>query len=82
MPEDKFVEKAGDKADKTKIKKKNNTEEISEEQTIEKTEEMKQYEQETGRYSVWRGVVTEGFKRFFDKHLLISNRFLIKIGKK
>lgn len=64
MPEDKFVEKAGDKADETKIKQKNNTEEMSEEETLEKTEEMKQYEQETGRYSVWRGVVTEGFKRW------------------
>ena len=32
--------------------------------SIEKTEEMKRYEDETGRYSVWRGIVTEGFKKW------------------
>jgi len=31
---------------------------------IEKTEAMKIYEQETGRYAVWRGIVTEGFKKW------------------
>jgi len=61
MPENKFIENPGDKP---KNKLKNNAEETPEEETIEKTEEMKQYEQETGRYSVWRGVVTEGFKRW------------------
>ncbi len=61
MPENKFIENPGDKPKK---KLKNNAEETPEEETIEKTEEMKQYEQETGRYSVWRGVVTEGFKRW------------------
>lgn len=30
----------------------------------EKTEEMLQYEQETGKYAVWRGVVTESFKKW------------------
>ena len=61
MPEDKFIENP---ENKPKHKLKNNAEDASEEQTIEKTPEMKQYEQETGRYSVWRGVVTEGFKRW------------------
>ncbi|MFX1397024.1 MAG: response regulator [Promethearchaeota archaeon] len=30
----------------------------------EKTEEMKRYEKETGKYAIWRGVVTEGFKKW------------------
>ncbi|MFX1256469.1 MAG: response regulator [Promethearchaeota archaeon] len=30
----------------------------------EKTEEMLKYEMETGKYSIWRGVVTEGFKKW------------------
>jgi len=30
----------------------------------EKTDEMKRYEKETGKYAVWRGVVTEGFKKW------------------
>lgn len=29
-----------------------------------KTPEMKKYENETGKYAIWRGVVTEGFKRW------------------
>ncbi|MFX1277647.1 MAG: response regulator [Promethearchaeota archaeon] len=29
-----------------------------------KTEEMKKYEKETGKYAVWRGTVTEGFKKW------------------
>lgn len=32
--------------------------------SIEKSEEMKKYEKETGRYSVWRGIVTEGYKKW------------------
>ncbi|TXT66830.1 MAG: Signal transduction response regulator [Promethearchaeota archaeon] len=31
---------------------------------IEKTKEMIDYEKETGKYAIWRGVVTEGFKRW------------------
>ncbi|GAG82716.1 unnamed protein product, partial [marine sediment metagenome] len=31
---------------------------------IVKNDEMKKYEKETGKYSVWRGVVTEGFKKW------------------
>ena len=31
---------------------------------IEKTEEMIRYEEETGKYSVWRGSVTEAFKKW------------------
>lgn len=31
---------------------------------IEKTEEMLKYEEETKKYAVWRGVVTEGFKKW------------------
>jgi CheY-like chemotaxis protein len=31
---------------------------------IEKTEEMKLYEEETGKYAVWRGTITEGFKKW------------------
>ncbi|MFX1417360.1 MAG: response regulator [Promethearchaeota archaeon] len=30
----------------------------------EKSEEMKRYEKETGRYAIWRGVVTEGFRKW------------------
>ncbi len=30
----------------------------------EKKEEMKRYEKETGKYAVWRGIVTEGFKKW------------------
>lgn len=33
---------------------------------IEKTDEMIEYEQETGKYAVWRGVITEGFKKWKD----------------
>ncbi|MFW9898355.1 MAG: response regulator [Candidatus Thorarchaeota archaeon] len=31
---------------------------------IEKTEDMIRYEKETGKYAIWRGVVTEGFKKW------------------
>lgn len=31
---------------------------------VEKTEEMKRYEEETGKYAVWRGSVTEAFKKW------------------
>ncbi|MFX0187527.1 MAG: response regulator [Candidatus Hodarchaeota archaeon] len=31
---------------------------------IEKTEDMIRYEQETGKYAIWRGIVTEGFKKW------------------
>lgn len=30
----------------------------------EKTEEMEEYEKETGRYAVWRGQITESFKKW------------------
>ncbi|MBN1799860.1 MAG: response regulator transcription factor [Candidatus Lokiarchaeota archaeon] len=30
----------------------------------EKTEEMEKYEKETGKFAIWRGVVTEGFKKW------------------
>ena len=30
----------------------------------QKTQEMKRYEAETGRYSIWRGQITEGFKKW------------------
>jgi CheY-like chemotaxis protein len=32
--------------------------------SIEKTDDMKKYEKETGRYAIWRGVVTEGYKKW------------------
>jgi len=35
-----------------------------EEKKEDRTEEMLRYENETGKYSVWRGVVTEGFKKW------------------
>lgn len=35
-----------------------------EEKGEEQTEEMLQYEKETGKYAIWRGVVTEGFKNW------------------
>ncbi|MFW9819169.1 MAG: response regulator [Candidatus Thorarchaeota archaeon] len=31
---------------------------------IKKTEEMKEYEKITGRYAIWRGVITEGFRKW------------------
>jgi CheY-like chemotaxis protein len=31
---------------------------------IDKTEEMKKYENETGKYAIWRGIITEGFKKW------------------
>jgi len=34
------------------------------EEKIEKTEEMEIYEKETGKYAVWRGAVTEAFKKW------------------
>ncbi len=34
------------------------------EEEIEKTEEMEIYERETGKYAVWRGAVTEAFKKW------------------
>jgi CheY-like chemotaxis protein len=61
MPEDEFIENP---ENKPKDKQNNKKGEMSEQVHVEKTDEMKQYEQETGRYSVWRGVVTEGFKRW------------------
>lgn len=43
---------------------KNEENEDLESEAIEKTEEMIEYEAETGKYAVWRGVVTEGFKKW------------------
>lgn len=31
---------------------------------IQKTPEMKKYEKETGRYAIWRGVITEGYRKW------------------
>ncbi|MFX0187526.1 MAG: response regulator [Candidatus Hodarchaeota archaeon] len=31
---------------------------------LDKTEEMKRYENETGKYAIWRGIITEGFKKW------------------
>ena len=63
MPEEEFVDENDDK-----IKEESGSEDednyLLNGKPIEKTEEMKLYEQETGRYAVWRGVVTEGFKRW------------------
>ena len=36
----------------------------NDEKNVEKTEEMLRYEEETKKYAVWRGVVTEGFKKW------------------
>jgi len=38
--------------------------EVNEDGEIIKTEQMKKYEDETEKYAVWRGVVTEGFKKW------------------
>ncbi len=38
--------------------------EEEEESEVEKTEEMIRYEEETGKYAVWRGSVTEAFKKW------------------
>ncbi len=32
--------------------------------STKKTDEMKKYEQLTGRYAIWRGIVTEGFRKW------------------
>lgn len=32
--------------------------------SFKKTEDMEKYESETGRYSIWRGVVTEGYRKW------------------
>ena len=32
--------------------------------SFEKSDEMKRYEKETGRYAIWRGVITEGFRKW------------------
>ncbi|NVM37178.1 MAG: response regulator [Candidatus Lokiarchaeota archaeon] len=32
--------------------------------SFEKSDEMKKYEKETGRYAIWRGIITEGFRRW------------------
>ena len=34
------------------------------EQQVKKTEKMEQYEKETGKYAIWRGVITEGFRKW------------------
>ena len=49
-----------------KLKKNNNDIEykVNEEGEIIKTEQMKNYEAETGKYAVWRGIVTEGFRKW------------------
>ena len=31
---------------------------------VSKTEKMKRYEEETGKYSVWRGIITQGYKKW------------------
>ncbi|MFX1592429.1 MAG: response regulator [Promethearchaeota archaeon] len=36
----------------------------SNDNSIEKTEEMKMYEKVTGRYAIWRGIETEGFRKW------------------
>jgi len=37
-----------------------------EDEKIEKTPDMEEYEAETGKYAVWRGVITEGYKKWKD----------------
>ncbi|MFX1390791.1 MAG: response regulator [Promethearchaeota archaeon] len=32
--------------------------------SVKKTDEMKKYENETGRYAIWRGIITEGFRKW------------------
>lgn len=63
MPREKFVDEP-----ETREREKTINSDIddyhSEDDQIEKTEEMKSYERETGRYAIWRGVITEGFKRW------------------
>ena len=54
--------------DKTEEKKdKKNSEEFStnnNSNSIKKTDEMRKYEEVTGKYAIWRGVVTEGFRKW------------------
>ena len=33
-------------------------------ETMKKTEEMEQYEKETGKYAIWRGKITDGFLKW------------------
>lgn len=55
---------------------------------IEKTEEMKKYEDETGKYAIWRGVITEGFKRWkegekiYDRHKERISLYISEQSKK
>lgn len=37
---------------------------ITTKMTVQKTNEMDQYEKETGKYAIWRGITTEGFKKW------------------
>jgi len=44
--------------------KNKNSREMINNNSIEKTEDMIHYELETGRYSIWRGVITEGYRKW------------------
>jgi CheY-like chemotaxis protein len=37
---------------------------LNDNKSIKKTDEMKKYEKMTGRYAIWRGVITEGFRKW------------------
>ncbi|MBY9005526.1 MAG: response regulator [Candidatus Lokiarchaeota archaeon] len=39
-------------------------EKLEQQTVVEKNSKMIQYEEETGKYAIWRGVITEGFKRW------------------
>lgn len=56
-----FLKKNEEKNDKNKDKM---PEPNNNNNSNEKTEQMKRYEKETGRYAIWRGVVTEGFRKW------------------
>ncbi len=36
---------------------------------MKKTKEMEKYEEETGKYAIWQGRLTEGFKKWQEKIL-------------
>jgi len=33
-------------------------------ENLKKTKEMEQYENETGKFAIWRGRITEGFRKW------------------
>lgn len=54
-------DKTEEKEDKTGLEESSITENGN---SIRKTNEMRKYEETTGRYAIWRGLITEGFRKW------------------